>query len=153
MPCEYCNQLYHTLSECEDPRAVSLYSTTMTCINAFPCHFWRQYQELMKRTYPELNIILHWISDHIDTVNKQSAACKIVALNFEMARSVGLTPREISLAVTNRIYLIDKRAHKNTLPEDFNACNDLLDLIRDDEIEAQTCAHLMNPCPLFKSKL
>lgn len=152
MPCEYCNQPYHKLSDCEDPRAVSLYNTTIACINAFPCNFWRQYEELMKRTYPELNIILHWISDHIDCVSKQSAACKIIALNFEMAQAIGLTPHDIKVAVINRLYIIDKRANKNTSQEDFTSCNYLLDLIRDDEIEAQTSAHLSNQLKI-KSKL
>lgn len=141
MPCEYCNQPYHTLSECEDPRAVPLYSKTMTCINSFPCNFWRQYQELMKLTYPELNVVLYWISDHVDCVSKQSAACKIIALNFELAQAVGLTPDEIKLAVINRVYLIEKHANKRTTPEDFIACNDLLDLIRNDDIEAQASAY------------
>jgi hypothetical protein len=141
MPCEYCNQPYHTLSECEDPRAVPLYTAAMTCINSFPCNFWRQYQELMKRTYPELNIILHWISDHVDSVSKQSAACKIIALNFDMAHAVGLTSHDIKVAIINRVTLMEKRANKSSSLEDATACNDLLDLIRDDYIEEQASAY------------
>ncbi len=141
MPCEYCNQPYHKLSDCEDPRAVLLANNAITCINAFPCNFWRQYQELMKHTYPELNIILHWISDHVDTVSKQSAACKIIAFNFEMAQAIGLTPNDIKVAIISRVKLIDKRANKNTSPEDFAACIDLLDLIRDDNIELEAASY------------
>ena len=141
MPCEYCNQPYHKLSDCEDPRAVLLVNSTITCINAFPCNFWRQYQELMKHTYPELNIILHWISDHVDSVSKQSAACKIIAFNFEMAQAIGLLTNDIKLAIINRVYLMDKRANKNTSPEDLIACIDLLDLIRDDNIEEKASAY------------
>jgi hypothetical protein len=141
MPCEYCNQPYHKLSDCEDPRAVPLANSAITRINAFPCNFWRQYQELMKHTYPELNIVLHWISDHVDSVSKQSAACKIVAFNFEMAQSIGLTPNDIKVAIISRVKLMDKRANKNTSPEDFAACIDLLDLIRDDNIETHAAAY------------
>ena len=141
MPCEYCNQPYHKLSDCEDPRAVLLVNNAMTCINAFPCNFWRQYQELMKLTYPELNIVLHWISDHVDSVSKQSAACKIVAFNFEMAQAIGLTQNDIKVAIISRVRLIEKRANKSSSPEDVAACIDLLDLIRNDYIEAQASAH------------
>lgn len=141
MPCEFCNQPFHKLSDCEDPRAVLLANSAITCINAFPCNFWRQYQELMKRTYPELNIVLHWISDHVDSVSKQSAACKIIAFNFEMAQAIGLSPNDIKAAIINRVYLMEKRDHKNASPEDVTACIDLLDLIRDDNIEHQAIAH------------
>ncbi len=141
MPCEYCNQPYHKLSDCEDPRAVNLANNAITRINAFPCNFWRQYQDLMKHTYPELNIILHWISDHVDTVSKQSAACKIIAFNFEMAQAIGLSPNDIKVAIISRVKLMEKRANKNTSPEDFAACIDLLDLIRDDNIELEAAAY------------
>lgn len=141
MPCEYCNQPYHKLSDCEDPRAVLLVNNAITCINAFPCNFWRQYQELMKLTYPELNIVLHWISDHVDSVSKQSAACKIVAFNFEMAQAIGLTQNDIKVAIISRIRLIEKRSNKSSSPEDVAACIDMLDLIRDDYIEEQASLH------------
>lgn len=141
MPCEYCNQPCHVLRDCEDPRAVPLYSTTMTRINSFPCNFWQQYQELMKLTYPELNIVLYWISDHVDTVSKQSAACKIVAFNFEMAQAIGLLSDDIKVAIISRVKLMEKRANKSSSPEDVAACIDLLDLIRDDNIEEHASAH------------
>ena len=141
MPCEYCNQPYHKLSDCEDPRAVLLANSAITCINEFPCNFWRQYQELMKHTYPELNIVLHWISDHVDSVSKQSAACKIIAFNFEMAQAIGLLPHDVKAAIINRVYLMEKRANKKTTAEDLSACIDLLDLIRDDNIEDQASAY------------
>lgn len=143
MPCEYCNQPYHTLSECEDPRAVGLYSTTMRSINAFPCDFWQQYQILMKLTYPELNIVLHWISDYVDAVSKQSAACKIIQLNFELSLCVGLTEHEVNEAIKHRTYILAKYADENTSQEDFAACNYLLDLIREDYIEEQAHQHFI----------
>jgi hypothetical protein len=36
---------------------------------------------------------------------------------------------------------MDKRANKNTSPEDFAACIDMLDLIRDDNIELEAASH------------
>jgi hypothetical protein len=95
----------------------------------------------MKLTYPELNIVLHWISDHVDSVSKQSAACKIVAFNFEMAQAIGLLTNDIKTAIINRVYLMEKRANKSSSLEDVTACVDLLDLIRDDNIEDQAAAY------------
>jgi hypothetical protein len=95
----------------------------------------------MKLTYPELNIVLHWISDHVDSVSKQSAACKIVAFNFEMAQAIGLTQNDIKVSIISRIRLIEKRSNKSSSPEDVAACIDMLDLIRDDYIEEQASLH------------
>jgi len=95
----------------------------------------------MKLTYPELNIVLHWISDHVDSVSKQSAACKIVAFNFEMAQAIGLTQNDIKVSIISRIRLIEKRSNKSSSLEDVAACIDMLDLIRDDYIEEQASLH------------
>jgi hypothetical protein len=100
----------------------------------------------MKHTYPELNIVLHWISDHVDSVSKQSAACKIIAFNFEMAQAIGLLTHDVKAAIINRVYLMEKRANKNTTTEDLSACIYLLDLIRDDNIEEQAASYFKENC-------
>ena len=98
----------------------------------------------MKLTYPELNIILNMLSDYVDAVSKQSAACKIVGLNFEMDQSVGLTPIDVQEAIKHRTNLLVKHASITTSAEDFTACNDLLDLIRDDYIEDRAYEQFVN---------
>jgi hypothetical protein len=95
----------------------------------------------MKLTHPELNIVLHWISDHVDSVSKQSTACKIIAFNFEMAQAIGLLSNDIKVAIISRVKLMEKRANKKTTGEDLSACIYLLDLIRDDYIEDQAAAY------------
>jgi hypothetical protein len=74
-------------------------------------------------------------------VSKQSAACKIIAFNFEMAQAIGLLTNDIKTAIINRVYLMEKRANKSSSPEDVTACIDLLDLIRDDNIEEHASAY------------